>query len=197
MAKHVLLDGYSLIELLFALGVATTLSAAAMPPVFAALDDYRTLGAVRYLATRLQRTRMEAVSRHANTAFQFVAGDRTYRYAVYVDGNGNGVRRGETDRGIDRQIHAPEKLSDRFRAVDFGTLPGLPPVDPPGPAPGTDPIRLGTSDSVTFTPLGTATAGSLYLLGAGRVQYVIRVYGETGKTRILKFNLRTRQWEAR
>jgi hypothetical protein len=197
MATHVELEGYSLVELLFALGVATTLTAAAVPPVLAALDDYRTLGAVRYLATRLQRTRMEAVSRHADAALQFEAEDRTYRYAVYLDGNGNGVRRAEVDRGIDRQIHAPERLSDRFRAVDFGALPGLPAVDPPGPAPGTDPVRLGTTDSVTFTPLGTATPGSLYVLGAGRLQYVIRVFGETGKTRILRFNQRTRQWEAR
>ena len=46
----------------------------------------------------------------------------------------------------------------------------------------------------TFTATGTATAGSLYIRGRRDVQYVVRIFGETGKTRILKFNPRTRQW---
>jgi hypothetical protein len=47
---------------------------------------------------------------------------------------------------------------------------------------------------VTFTPTGTATSGSLYIRGRRDAQYVVRVYGETGKTRVLKFVPRSGQW---
>jgi hypothetical protein len=47
---------------------------------------------------------------------------------------------------------------------------------------------------VTFTPLGTATTGSLYVRGRHEAQYVVRVFGETGKTRLLKFNRRSGTW---
>jgi hypothetical protein len=84
-------------------------------------------------------------------------------------------------------------LSERFPGVEFGALPGLPAVDS-GTPPGADPIRLGVSKSVTFTPLGTASPGSLYLLGPGDRQFAVRIYGETGQTRVLRFNQSTATW---
>ena len=50
---------------------------------------------------------------------------------------------------------------------------------------------------MTFTATGTATSGSLYLLGRGQTQYVVRIYGETGRTRILRYNARSRTWFSR
>ena len=47
---------------------------------------------------------------------------------------------------------------------------------------------------VTFTPLGSSSPGSLYIRGRGNVQYVLRVFAETGKIRILKFYPGSRQW---
>jgi type II secretory pathway pseudopilin PulG len=189
--------GYSLIELMFALGVVSTLGAMTVPTVLAALDDFRTLGAVRYLATRLQRARMEAVSRHTTTAMRFVLVDNVYRYAGYVDGDRDGVRSADISQGIDRLAYPEERLSDQFPDVDFGALPGLPAVDASSTPPGSDPVRFGSANSVSFTPLGTATPGSLYVLGARGSQYAVRVFGETGKTRILKFNRHAGNWEPR
>jgi type II secretory pathway pseudopilin PulG len=188
-------DGYTVIELLFGIGVMTTMAAMAVPSVLAGLDDYRALGAVRYMATRLQRTRMEAVSHQANAALRFVTVDGSYRYGVFLDGNGDGVRAADIADGTDTPIQAEEALSHQFKDVDFGALPGLPPVDPSSPPPGSDPIRFGAADSVSFTPLGTATPGSLYILGPRSAQYCVRVMGETGRTRILKFNVRRWQWD--
>jgi hypothetical protein len=48
---------------------------------------------------------------------------------------------------------------------------------------------------VTFTPLGSSTPGSLYVRGRGRVQYVLRVFAETGKIRILRFYPETSEWK--
>jgi hypothetical protein len=85
-------------------------------------------------------------------------------------------------------------LSAQFSGVDFSALPGLPPIDAGSTAPGADPIRLGRGNSISFTPLGTATSGSVYVLGRGGAQYAVRVFGETGRTRVLKFDPRLRSW---
>ena len=190
-------NGFSLTELLFALGLAATVAGAAVPALLSALDDHRALGAVRYLATRFQRVRMEAVSRRATTAIRFTQTGGTHSFAVFVDGNGDGVKSLDIDRGIDRRTTAEERLSDHFRGVEFGVLPGLSPVDSSAPAPTADPIRFGVVNAVSFTPVGTATPGSVYVLGGHEQQYVISVFGETGKTRILYFNKRRGAWEPR
>ena len=114
---------------------------------------------------------------------------------LFQDGNGNGVRTRDIQRGADRQIQAPERLRDQFTGIDFGTLPGLPPIDPAGSPPGDDPIRLGSSDILTFSALGTSSSGSLYIRGRRTAQYVIRILGESGKTRLLKFDSNARQWK--
>jgi type II secretory pathway pseudopilin PulG len=186
--------GYSLVELIFVMGLVVTLSAVAVPQTLAALDDSRTYGAARYLAGRLQRARMEAVMRSSDVGVRFTPGaDGRYAYAVYVDGNFNGVRSADIRSGVDRQLMPPEKLADMFAHVDFGALPNLPAVDAGGTPPGDDPIRLGASSIATFTAKGTSSTGRVYIRGE-RAQYVVRVFGDTGKTRVMKFEASTRQW---
>jgi type II secretory pathway pseudopilin PulG len=189
------LRGYSLVELTIVIGLVATLSAITAPPLLTNLDDFRTAGAVRHMSARLQAARMEAVLRSADVALRFSATPGGYTYAVFQDGNGNGVRTRDIQRGTDRQIQAPERLPDQFTGVDFGTLPGLPPIDPGASPPGDDPLRLGASDILTFSALGTSSSGSLYIRGQRTAQYAIRVLGESGKTRLLKFDSRAQQWE--
>ena len=149
--------GYSFVELVFTLGVAVTLGAAAAPQLQTTLDEVRAAGAVRFVSTRLQQARMEAIARSADVGFQFVLRGDGYTFAGFVDGNGNGVRTSDIEQGVDSRISPTERIPDRFRGVDFGVVAGLPPVDPGGAAPGADPIKLGTSNIVTFTPLGTSS----------------------------------------
>jgi type II secretory pathway pseudopilin PulG len=189
--------GYSLLEIVFVAGLSVTLAAASAPPLLSGLDDHRAAGAARYMATRFQRTRMVAITRSAFVAVRFTAVGTSYSYAEYVDGNGNGVLAREIDSGVDCALGVPEQLPQQFTGVDFGTLPGLPPIDPGGTAPGSDPIRLGSANSASFSPLGSATAGTVYILGRGGAQYAVRIFGETGKTRVLTFDRRTKRWSSR
>jgi hypothetical protein len=76
-----------------------------------------------------------------------------------------------------------------------GALPGLPSVDPGGTAPGSDPVRLGSGNIASFSAAGTASSGTIYIRGRRDVQYAVRIFGETGKTRMLKFDARTRRWK--
>ena len=187
---------FSFIELLFVVGLAATISAGALPQLLTSVDDLRAAAAARYVSSRLQQVRMDAVARGRAVGIRFVRAGSGYSMTVYADGNRDGVRTRDIQEGTDWPLQPAERLSDRFAGVDFGTLPGLPPVDPSSAPPGSDPIRLGSSDIASFSPLGTSTTGSLYVHGRRDAQYVVRVFGETGKTRVLKFNPRSGEWKA-
>jgi uncharacterized protein (DUF2141 family) len=179
----------------FVLGLAMTLSAVAIPQFLTGLDESRTAGAAHYLSTRFQRARMEAVVRSAAVAVLFTQDSAGYSYAVYVDGNGNGVLARDIDRGVDRRIGAVERLSEQFTGVDFGAISGLPAIDPGTAPPGADPIRLGSGNSASFAAAGTSTSGTVYIRGRGGSQYAVRIFGDTGKTRRLRFDRAARQWK--
>jgi prepilin-type N-terminal cleavage/methylation domain-containing protein len=189
-------NGFTLIELVTVLGVTATVAAGGVPQLLAATDALQAVGAVRYVAARLQQTRMEAVMRSANVAIRFVPDGGSYSYAVYQDGNGNGVSSRDIQRGVDTEIHPAEKLPDAFSGVDFGVMPSLPPADPGGTVPGTDPIKLGSSNMVSFSSSGTSSTGTLYVLSRQHTQYAVVIFGDTGKTRVLQYDLKSRQWRS-
>jgi len=187
--------GYSLLELMMVVTLGVTLSAAAVPEFLIALDETRASGAMYHVSGRLQRARMEAVTRSAMVGMKFTQSAAGFSYAVYVDGNRNGVLSRDIQSGIDRQIVSAERLPDQFPGIEFGAIPGLPPVDPGGTAPGTDPIRLGSADMASFSAVGTSSSGTVYIRSRRDAQYAVRIFGETGKTRMLKYDARTRLWK--
>ena len=153
--------------------------------------------AATYVADALNGQRdghMEAIQRSTEVAMRFASISRGYTYAVYADGNHNGVLARDVQDVVDLPIRGEERLSNHFRNVEFGTLPGLPAIDAGGTAPGTDPIRCGTSNSLSFGPLGTSSSGTVYLLGRSRSQYAVRVFGGSGKIRVYRFDWRSNRW---
>ena len=187
--------GYSVLELLMALGVSVTLGAAAVPECLTTLDEARASGAVHHISGRLQRARMEAVMRSAVVGLQFTPTADGYSYTVYLDGNRNGILTRDIQRGIDRVVTRTERLGDQFAGIEFGAIPGLPAVDAGGTPPGSDPIRLGSGSIASFSASGSSSSGTVYIRSRRDAQYAVRIFGETGKTRMLKFEPRTRVWK--
>lgn len=187
-------DGFSLIELAFVLGLAATIAATSIAQVSMSLAHVRAVGAARYVAARLQRTRTDAVARNRHVALRIVSAGNDYTLATYVDGNGDGVLSRDVQTGVDPMTIRPERVGDHFPGVRFGTLPNLPPIDASTTAPGADPVRLGAGNMAVFTPLGTASSGTVYLLGDADLQLAVRIFGETGRTRVLQFDRRGRRW---
>ena len=185
-------SGFSLVELMLAVGIMLTMSAIALGMTKHMVERYRAAGAARYMAARLQRARAEAIARGANVALSFTsAGDRI-GFRAFLDGNRNGVLSADIADGVDVEVTPMDDLAS-FPGVSFGMMPGL--VAPDGEVlSGADPIRFGAARLASFTPRGTATSGSLYISGAGLEQYVVRVYGDTGKTYILRFDVGRRAW---
>lgn len=188
--------GFSLVEMLIVLLLIATVSAIAIPRVDGVLDHWRTRGAAFFMASRVALTRMKAVQRNANTGLRFEPEGTSFRMGSYADGNRNGLRTAEIRSGIDPEVLPSERLDHLFAGVTFGFIPGARLIDGTPVAPGADPIRFGTTDTVIFSPLGTATSGTLYLRGRGAWQYAVVVLGATGRSRVLQFDALSHTWSA-
>jgi prepilin-type N-terminal cleavage/methylation domain-containing protein len=188
--------GYSLLELLMAISIIVIVSGAAIPLAHGSVDRTRAAGAARYVAGRMAMARFEAVRRSASVAIRFVADGGDYRLQTYVDGNGNGVQSRDIGRGVDMPISFDERLDNHFSGVSFGILPGVTGIDP-GPFNALDPIQIGSSTFLSFTPTGSCTSGTVFMRGLRGHQFAVRVLGATGRTRVFEFNFGTRTWQTR
>lgn len=186
--------GFTLLELLLVLGIAMTMSGVALPGVTQAVARYRTAGAVRAVRATLQRARAAAVARGASVAVRFITGPSGVRFATYTDGNRNGVSTADIANGVDPEVEAAQSLA-RFGGPSFGIWPGV--VAPDGGAlAADDPIRVGAANMVSFSPAGGCTSGTVYVRGPGGLQYAVRVFGDTGKTQVLRYVGGDRTWVA-
>ena len=86
------IPGFTILELLFALAIAGTLTTIAVPQGLRALDDFRTRAAARYLAQRLGDARLRAIQRARAHGLRFEPATPDYRITIVMDGNANGLR---------------------------------------------------------------------------------------------------------
>ena len=178
--------GFALPELIVCCALLVTLAAVAIPAILAGLDRHRGYAAARYLASRMMLARAQAVSRSATIALRFDGDDERGRFGVFQDGNGNGVRAVDIARGIDRAIEPPVRLADLFSGVTLSA--------PSGPSAGGGAVQTGRTPSLSFTPLGTATSGTIYLRGRDGTEWAVRVLGATARTRVLRYDARSGGW---
>jgi hypothetical protein len=118
-------------------------------------------------------------------ALHFEQGPRGTSFSVVEDGNGDGVRTRDIDQRIDRVIEAPVLLADLFPGAAIGLAPWTPAADA---------VMLGGTTILSFSPNGTATSGSVYVIGRDRSQWVVRVLGVTARARVLRFERATNGW---
>jgi len=182
---------FSLTEAALALLLLGLLAAAATPALFAALSRGRVAAAARDLQQEMARIRSEAIASHRSVGLRLTWSGGRYLYALYADGDGDGVRSDDVDSGRDPLIGGPRDLSSRYEGIDFGLLLDAIPEVPPGSGvlpPGSDPVRFGASDIITFTPRGTSSSGTLYLSDGRDAVAAVVVYGATGRLRIWRFD---------
>jgi hypothetical protein len=187
--------GAALLDTLFASVLCVTMTAIAVPVIGGSLDRERTIIGAHYLAGQLQRARLESLKQARSVAVRLeIVGVRA-RLQLFADGNGNGVSQRDIDRAIDPPLTPPEYLDDRSRDVSLRINQRL--VDVSGTDrldPGDDPLRIGNTALLAFSPLGGATSGTLYVAARRGPQMAIRVFGGTGRVRVLMFDAQARQW---
>lgn len=187
--------GVALVDVMCSLAVAGILAAVAVPIVAGSLDRERAMVGAHVLAGYTQRARLEALRRAAVVALQIdVSGGRTC-FRLFVDGNGNGVLQRDIDSGTDPAIGGVEWLDQHARGVALRINQTVPDIGGGPPLkPGDNPLRIGRTSIVAFSPLGSSTSGTLYLAAPQGPQVAIRLYGATGRTRVLTFNRTDYRW---
>lgn len=201
--------GFTLIELVVVLAMAGFVLAAGLPALFDASARVRTQAAAAEAVAIMQRARMTAVRSRTRVGILFRNPDGTpagttngpwdrVTFTVYGDGDGDGVRRRDIDRGVDPQLQPTTALRRAGASVRLGFPPGPAPRDPGDPRRRldrlADPVRFNRSDMIAFGPLGTATAGSLYFTDGKRTLVAVRVFGHTGMIRVLTYDPASEEW---
>jgi type II secretory pathway pseudopilin PulG len=180
--------GFSLVEAVFVLAVVALTTAVAVPVLDEAQAAAEAASAARFMAGRLAAVRLDAARRGRAVALQFTSGPGP-AFTVVVDGNGDGVRAADVAAGVDLPLGPPDRLEHHFRGAAFRVAWTVPAIEAAGTiAAGADPVRIGVADQLTFTPFGTATGGTLYIAGRRGHQFAVRVFGATGRTRVLRFD---------
>lgn len=184
--------GATLLEMVLVLAVIVLVTCLASPVTASFLDAEKARQAAGFVATRFRHARQHAVAGAASVGIVFdTAGGRT-TFRMCVDGNGNGIRRAEIETGQDDCRDGPHDIAVMFQGVRIAVDPSL--RDPDGETGSADAVRFGRSEIASFSSAGTCTAGSLFLRTAGGIQFVVRVAGVTGRTRILRYEPATRTW---
>ncbi|HKI05958.1 MAG TPA: type II secretion system protein [Thermoanaerobaculia bacterium] len=190
--------GFNLLELIVTLSVMGFVLTVGAPPLLRISGDLRLHLATQELVGVLRVARSYALRHDANVAVKFRTGrNGVITFALYRDGDGDGVLTRDIDAGTDPQVSPPRPLAHLGRGFGFGFPPGPPPRDPSTGRPMDrldDPIRFNQSDLASFGPLGTSTPGSLYITDSVKRLALVRVANRTGRVRVLTYNARERVW---
>lgn len=176
------------------LTVSTAIMALILTCSVAALDSIYRRAVLRSAAGRvrelLQHTQLDAHMLGANRAVKFIQRPEGWNYAVYEDGNGDGVSNSEIATGVDHIVVSERPLADE-NGVYVGLLAGE--TDPDGGPPLSSPVNFNHSTLCSFSPRGSATPGTVYLTdGSGAV--AVRSSGDDGMVRILVYTPASGQW---
>lgn len=183
-------------ELLVGTTIAATLLSLAVPH---AGRSGVVLGgelASRRLVADLDHARAHAQAAGRRTGLVFESGQAP-GWTVVEDGDGDGISASDIQWGIDTALLPPRRLSDDHAGIALHV--GIDAVRPDSGVPlpaGSDPVQVGPSRILTFTPEGTSGSGTLYL-GTDSALWCVRIFGATGRTRVLAYRPRSTAWEVR
>lgn len=191
--------GYHLVEALVALAVSGIVLVVSVPALERLAARMRVELAASEVASTLRVARAFAIRHDANVGLKFRVGDDgAVTWALYRDGDGDGVRTADIDSGDDPRVLAEQRLAHFGCTVRFGFPPGPAPRDPSDPRRRLDrledPIRFNRSDIASFSSLGGATPGSIYVTDGRRFLAATRVLGGSGKVSVVEYDVETERW---
>ena len=191
--------GYQLIELLIAMAISSLVLVLGIPPLLSLAAGLRVELAAAEVASTFHVARAYAIRHDANVGLKFqVDGDGTVTWALFRDGDGDGVLTADILSGDDPQVLPRTRIAHLGRQIHFGFPPGRAPRDPGDPRRRLsgldDPIRFNRSDIAAFSPLGTATPGTVYVTDGMRHLSAARVFGRTGRIGCLVYDVVKERW---
>lgn len=146
----------------------------------------------------LRNARTTAISCGRSIGVVFERNPQGWRYQLYEDGDGDGIRTADIAIGTDPPAGTPGRVGERWEGVDFGFLP-LARVRKVPPGSGWvaslgDPIQVGGADIVAFSPAGDGSSGTLYLSDGRTQMAAIVVYGPSARVRSYRYDADLEEW---
>jgi type II secretory pathway pseudopilin PulG len=191
-------SGFQLVELVVGLALVALAAGFLTPPLLRLADRSRVRLAGGELVSVLRLARSEAIRHNCRVGVKFRPGEDGASWALFRDGDGDGVRNQDIDTGVDPPLGLPRTLTHLGRHVRFGFPPGPPPRDPGDPSRRLkrldDPIRFNLSDIASFDPFGGSTPGSLYITDGRSHLVAVRVFGRTGKVKLIRWDAAEDRW---
>lgn len=177
--------GHTLLEMVFVLALILVTASWLIPGLRAYSQEAHLMGAAEKFCGQFREAYSMAVKQNVYTAIRFENGAGGPVYSLYRDGNGNGVSSADIVKGRDVRVAGPFELNGGAADVRVGINANVPAIPPDsGTLDPADPIKFGSSNMVSFSPLGTATPGTFYLAGSG-AQAAVRVTPGSARVRIL------------
>ncbi len=188
--------GFTVLELLIVFAIVAMFVSITLPAFGNIKRRFALRSAARQTAGILRYVRSRAISRGSSSAVRFEFREGKWVYAIYDDGDHDGVSTEDITTGTDRRVLGDREVLDGIDSVAI-RLPAARLRDPDTrrllPA-GTSPVHFNRSRLCSFGPMGGGTAGSVYLTAADENTAVVRVYGPTGKVRSLLYDRGTGRW---
>ncbi len=193
------LSGYQLVELLVVCAIVGLFALVATPPLARLASRMEVEQAAQEVGAALHEARAFAIRHSAKVGVKFrTAADGRVWWALYRDGDGDGVRNDDIVSGVDPQAAAARTLERFGQRIHFGFPAGPAPSDPSDRYRHLDrlddPIRFNRSDIASFSPLQGATPGSIYVTDGERQLYAVRVDSRAGRPHIIHWNPDERIW---
>lgn len=178
--------GQSLIELTILVIILALIATVSGNVLGRASRGVSLVAATSELRSIFQHVRMLAIAHDRNIGVKFELQNERWTWTVYEDGDGDGVRNDDIQRGRDRQIERAKRFEHRPAMI------GVPNTNMPDPlAPGKklqdrSPVRFGTSTICSFSRDGQATNGSIVITD-GTNAVIVQVSGGGGSIGVLRW----------
>ncbi|PWT91239.1 MAG: hypothetical protein C5B54_05670 [Acidobacteria bacterium] len=175
-------NGFSLLETLVVLALIGLMLLFAGINLFSTARQSEFEEFARKVYADLEQCRWKSWNERVYAGAVFKAQSRGFSVSYYLDGNGNGIRTADIDKQKDILYRGPLLLQEASGDIGVGTLDG------------SDPVRFGRSDILSFSPNGDSSSGTLYLVCRSQKQmYSIVIYGPTARMTLWKFS--NQQWQ--
>ena len=188
--------GTSLPELLVVLLILGLVFALSLPALSDLLAEEGLAAAAREVSGILNMARARAVFQGVDVGVKWISSGGDLVLSVYQDGNGNGVTTADIRKGVDRLVGGPYWLRGKYPGISFSFVPGFDGLDPGGAPIGNvaDPLRFGRSDICSFSPIGKASPGTVYLSNKKRRQAAVRVTPANARIQSFTWHGKSLKW---